>query len=215
MGGNDFEVEEGKEVVGRTIVGGRPRVRHKKKTRVPIGIEKLLCRAAMDVGLKRALLDDRDAVLASLGNEVSETESVILRSIPADTLALMIERIDVKKHARKRFMRGVVAASLLAASTMVADGCIPAATGAEPDWPDEDVMTQETLVEQDAAGVGTGENLDIGVPDNFGTSDLGPADTFEVETMPVDTGISPDLVEDADVVETDEMAVGGITPDAE
>ena len=65
-----IEVEEGKEVVRRTIVGGRPLARRKRTLKVPVGIEKVLCRAAADPAFRAALLDRRPQLMAALGTQV-------------------------------------------------------------------------------------------------------------------------------------------------
>ena len=56
-----IEIEEGREVVRRTIVGGRPRARKNRRVIVPIGIEKVLCRAAADNRFKATLFQDRES----------------------------------------------------------------------------------------------------------------------------------------------------------
>ena len=189
----DFEVEEGKEVVRRTIVGGRPRARRKRKTRIPIGIEKVLCRAVMDPGLRLALLENRAAALSTLHDEISPTEREILTSIPKETLALMIDRIDIKRHSRKRFMKGIVAASVVALTSYCSDSELGWAGGAEPDWPDTDIAGQETVV-----------------------SDVLPsdADTFVLDVLPVDVGAQADVDGVSDMLESEvDLATQGIRPD--
>ena len=82
-----FEVEEGQEVVRRTIVGGRPRARMKRKVSIPIGIEKVLVRAAGDEAFRSALFEDREQALGSSGYTLLDSERGILRSVPDTALA--------------------------------------------------------------------------------------------------------------------------------
>ena len=202
MSDKKLEVEEGQEVVRHTIVGGRPRARRKRKIRIPIGIEKVLCRAAADPTFQQTLLDDRTATLASLETELTKTELAILTSIPAASLTEMIFRIDLERHSRRKFMRGVVAATLAAATAGLGVlGCgtaepeeVYGGGGIAPDTP-TDILdttnTQDTLAED-------------------GT-DLAEPDVVESEDANVYAGIPPDP---ADVVEyQDHMAAGGILPD--
>jgi len=189
----EFEVEEGREVVGRTIVGGRPLARRTRRVKIPIGIEKLLCRAAGDFDFRRKLMDDRAAAVLSLGNDISQSEREILKSIPQETLDVLISRIDLKKHSKRRFMRGVIAATLLAASTVATEGC--ACTGIGPDDPD---VISEQEIETDV---------------DVGSRGVRPGDvTTEVQSVNVDAGSFPS----PDVIESDSLpAPGGILPDAE
>jgi hypothetical protein len=201
MSGKDFEVEEGKEIVGRTIVGGRPAARRKRKVRVPIGIEKLLVRAAANEEFRRRLLDERDATLASLEGELSPTESQVLTSIPTPTLEGMIRNIDLQRHGKRRFMKGVVAAALLTTAAAGTLGCEVFETQTKGISPDEleDVVT-ETVVAPDATSRGMEPDEDVLVVE----------DSFDIK------GITPDMEEEADVIEVPDLpAPTGIMPDTE
>jgi hypothetical protein len=129
MNNNEFEVEEGQEVVRRTIVGGRPRARRTHKIRIPIGVEKVLCRAAADATFRRGLFEDRPATLKSLGDGLSATERTLLEAIPAASLQEMVGRIDLSRHTKSRLLRGVLAAAMLVSSTVVETGCFSAGVG--------------------------------------------------------------------------------------
>jgi hypothetical protein len=154
----DFEVEEGREVVGRTIVGGRPRARRQKRLRVPIGIEKVLARAAADPTFRVALFADRRAAIDDAGYEMLASELTVLESVPEGVLASMIGRIDLRRHGQRKFMRGVVAAAFAsAAATSSLLGCEAASAGIAPDevtdnasWPDMGVTTD--VVEESDEG---------------------------------------------------------------
>jgi len=105
--------------------------------RVPIGIEKVLCRAAGDDDFRRRLFSHREETLASLGETISPGERGVLESIPDASLRTMVGNIDLKKHPRRRFMKAVVAATFVTAAATTAVGCfMPVSTGAGPDYPD-------------------------------------------------------------------------------
>jgi len=119
------------------------------RVRVPIGLEKALVRAAADARFRDALLRDRGAAVDSAGWELAASEAAVLASVPDATLAAMIARIDVRRHGKRRFMRGVVAAAFASAAAasalLVADGCgEPVATGIRPG---DEVVTRPDVVE--------------------------------------------------------------------
>ncbi len=97
------------------------------RTRVPIGIEKVLCRAAGDAAFKEGLLTQREATLAAAGYQLRPNEAFILRSIRPDQLAAMIDRIDLKRHGQRPWMR-TISAVAFAAATSVGAGCTPSPT---------------------------------------------------------------------------------------
>ncbi len=126
---------------------------------VPIGIEKVLVRASVDEAFRVRLLDDREATLAELGDALSATERSVLASLPRLNLATMVDRIDLRKHAKRKFMKAVAAAAFVTAAGMAPVACfMPVSTGAAPDedWREriEDVQEQgevqaDTLEETD------------------------------------------------------------------
>lgn len=231
MAGRDWEIEEGKEVVGKTIVGGRPRARRTRKLRIPIGIEKLLCRAAADGELKRGLLYDRTNVLKAPGLELSDDERAILASIPALTLETMIDRIDLQRHPKRTFMKGVVAAAVLAAATTLVDcGGESQPAGIQPDdWNTGNDAIEEMVPEAIVQGIEPDDVYTAPDPDvvemidTVATKGIAP-DLIDTDDMSAPVGIQPDVVETEDmmaptgimpdVVETEEVAVDtGIGPD--
>lgn len=199
MSKKDLEIEEGKEVVGRTIVGGRPRCRKKRKLRIPIGIEKVLCRAAGDDSFRRALMHNRAETLGQLKDSVGPTELDILATIPDETLGAMIDGIDLKRHSRRKFMRGVVAATFVtaAATTFVdCDGVEDQGKGIQPGMGDADVQTEEIVSPDfDTRGIGPDADFEdaLVLPDEQGESDAkDQPDVVEVDALPAPTGIQPD-----------------------
>ena len=194
MSGKDFEVEEGQEVVGRTIVGGRPAAHRKRKLRVPIGIEKVLVRAAADEEFRRVLLSDRERALAELSDVLTPTERTVLTTIPRGSLQQMVQNIDLKRHGKKRFMRGVVNAVLVTSAASAALSCSAMDTqtkGCTNYDILDDIRVEEMSVEE------------------IGTRGVRPDDVTDVEDI-----LKPDATDPADVIEfTDLPAPGGILPD--
>ena len=202
MSGKDFEIEEGKEVVGRTIVGGRPLARKKRKLKIPIGIEKVLCKAAVDPVFRASLYENRKEALKALGGELSEAEAAILMSIPVESMETMVARIDPPKHTRRSFMKGVMAATLAAASAAALADCSslePSTMGVGADVPPDAAEAHETYVPETAVkGI---------QPDDVFVE----PDVVETQDGQVILGIDPEL----DVIEHEDlMAPGGIIPDA-
>jgi hypothetical protein len=182
-----LEVEEGQEVVRHTIVGGRPRARMKRKISIPIGIEKVLVRAAGDEGFRSALFTDREKALGSAGYKLLDSERSILKSVPDLALASMIDSIDLKAHTKRRFARGVtkVAFATAAMTAMVTAG--EACTGAEPDMPQEDTLTID--VEEPMADTGVLPDLYEPPEEAVDTT------TIEIEDTMTSRGMIPDIPE--------------------
>lgn len=114
---------------------GAPAVRQ-----VPIGIEKLLCRAAAVPELKRGLLSDPEEALSAFSAELSVEERAVLASIPVATLSRMIEHIDLKRHSKRQFMKAVVAATLVAGAGSAVVGCVVGCGGPAGSRPDFDTV---------------------------------------------------------------------------
>ena len=114
-------VQLGEEVAGRTIVGGRGKVRRTGRISVPVGIEKVLYLAAVTPAFRARLFANRQAALAASGLGLSEDEALILRSVPDEQLGIMIDNIDPRRHGQRKFIRSVAAcaASVAAASALV------------------------------------------------------------------------------------------------
>ena len=132
------EVEEGKEVVRHTIVGGRPRKQHKVKVRIPIGFEKLLCLAAADRSFRASLLESRQAAVEEAGYDLLESETGVLNSLSTPVLEQMIDRIDLPRHSRRTFMRNVATCALAGTAFLHISACLQPVTGAAPDDPEQD-----------------------------------------------------------------------------
>ena len=116
--------------------------------KVPIGIEKVLYRAAADPEFKDLLMRDRAGALDGARLRLTATEQGILGSVPKPALARMIERIDTRAHGRGKVMKTVAAVALAATTALAAVDCVmPVATGAAPDLPDSGVSDAgETVI---------------------------------------------------------------------
>jgi len=225
MSRDDWEVEEGQEVVRRTIVGGRPLDRRRRKVKIPIGIEKLLCRAAQDPTLRERLKTDRGAALDQWTDELSSGERAILLAVPYEALVTMIANIDIEKHGRRRFFRGVAAASLAATTALGTVSCSESAqpAGIDPgDWLGNQEVVADQIPASDAVrGIQPDEvdaqmNFDLGSQSDDPDWGLETVDVIDL-VEPVDVGAwadetsTPDLpVPPADVVEVDDALDGGI-----
>jgi hypothetical protein len=103
----DVTVEDGSEVVSKTIVGGRPRRRKSYAVNIPAGIEKILYLASTDRAFKARLLEDRSGAIEGRRISLTATESAVLGSVSNETLGNMIDQIRPRMHGKRRFMRAV------------------------------------------------------------------------------------------------------------
>ena len=181
-------------------MSGKPLDRRRRKVRIPIGIEKVLCAAAGDREFREQLLMARSDALSGTAFEISPAEAMILRSVTEDALRTMIDNIDLKRHRRRRFFRGIAAASLAATTAMGMTECIDSqSAGIEPDF--------DTAPLSDMAGIGPSDVLDI----QYNLVDLGATDgtpdEIEVEEGGSDivgsTDSSPDEIFPGDIQDVD------------
>ncbi len=224
-----FDVEEGQEVVRHTIVGGRPRARRKRRITIPIGLEKVLARAAGDPGFRRRLFEDRQAALAGLGWELVPSEAIILGAVPDGVLATLIDRIDLKQHAKRRFLKGIATAAFATAamtSGVTCVGCGDVATkGIAPDDVQADVLGPSDVLDVEETAPSRGILPEVDVPDVI--KGIEPDEVLLDPGPPPDAGILPEEVEAEEVmpagilpetpevidVTDDQPAVGGILPE--
>ena len=225
---NRFDVEEGQEVVRHTIVGGRPRARRKRKIAIPIGLEKVLTRAAGDPAFRRRLFESRQAALAAVGWELAPSEAVILGAVPDPVLATMIDRIDLKQHAKRRFMKGIATAVFATAAMTAGVGCKGTGDtdtlesyhdlGSGPDVADVVELNEGyDITKGDVADLPDIREIfpDAGTqPDVVDANDISyevgtSPDEVEIESIsPPDAGVAPEEVE------AEEVMPAGILPDA-
>jgi len=170
------------EMVDRTIVG-RPMARRKQTVSVPIGVEKLLCRAAADPALRSALLADREDGLRRAGVSLSAGERALVCAVPDPTLGAMIAHIDLKQHGKRRFLKGVATAAFASAALLSA---ATACTGIDPDMPPPADSASE--LSTDVPDIMTSRGA---VPD-----EVAPDPQPDVPSdAPASLGISPDVPE--------------------
>jgi hypothetical protein len=102
-----------------TIVGGQPSKRRgRKHVVVPVGLEKLLYRAASDTAFKALLLENVDAAAQEAGIELRDSERATLSNTSASSLEYMIGSIVPSNPKKRKFMNVVaVAVTSLAAGT--------------------------------------------------------------------------------------------------
>ena len=222
------QIEEGTESVRRTIVGGRPIDRRRRKVRIPIGIEKVLCAAAADREFSEQLILARADALAGTGLEISAAETAILSAVSEAALRTMIDNIDLKRHKKRRFFRGIAAASLAAttATACIGENETAMGGGAAPDWPD----TGDTVGDVVAPPADLIEEIGVpldGVQPDIPVDEISPPDIQEIQEG-VDLGepdvveghdgfapggVMPDMVEDPDVVDSEVAMDGGMWGD--
>ncbi len=124
--------------------------RRQSCTLIPIGIEKLLYRAATDLTFRDALLDHPRQTIAAAGYCLQASEQQVMESVSRDQLAAMIARIDPKRHGQRPFMRTIAAVAVAAVTTTTVSCGPPPLTGIAPDRPPVD-LTEAHDESDDAA----------------------------------------------------------------
>ncbi|HOS92474.1 MAG TPA: hypothetical protein PLD23_00850 [Armatimonadota bacterium] len=127
--------------VRTTIVGGRP-PGDDAVVDVPMGIERVLRKAAADGRFRTRLMSDRAGALERSGLELSVSEHAILLAIPAKHLQAMIAQLAPSSPARRGLLRRLAAAAGIAlfgvAGATSQMGCRKRETttlGITPDFP--------------------------------------------------------------------------------
>ena len=122
--------DRSRDPVRTTIVGGQPKVRTKSSLPIPEGIEKLIGRAASDARFRHRLLADREAAARKVGVRLTDSERMVLRSIPDEQLAAIINAAPpAVRPARRGFLRaalggvGAWLAALIGGSAATVAGC--------------------------------------------------------------------------------------------
>jgi hypothetical protein len=132
---------------------------------VPVGIEKVLFRAARDPGFRGLLLEDRPRALQAAGVELRPFEREMLAAISPAALAGTIDSL-VPENPRKRRFMGLVAAATtsLAAGTAVVSCDDPGR---------DDVIRGDTTDTDSDSETDTDTDSDTGTVD----TDTGPPET--------------------------------------
>lgn len=189
----DVTVEGGHEVVDKTIVGGRPRIRKTYRMNIPAGIEKILYVASIDRAFRSRLLGDRAGTLAGSRIRLTPSESAVLATVSDETLATMIDQIRPKMHGKRRFMRAVAVAAVTLATGTAGVACedenpSPTDTTEVGDVP----LDQEDV--QDTRGDTADVPMELGdLPDVAGDTADVPDVPFEIPDTMADAGVEPDL----------------------
>ena len=142
--------------------------------RVPVGIELVLYRAALDPGFRDALLNDRSAALTNAGYVLKSSEQAILDAASSAQLSGMIGRIDTQAPPRSKLMQSVQKLVLAAATTatlVTASGCI-LCTGHDTYIPPEDEWEQKDSTDVDEPEANDADDQDPGRD----TTDTAPGD---------------------------------------
>jgi hypothetical protein len=115
-------------------VGGRP---PEEACRVPMGIERVLRKAAADPRFHDRLRADRAAAIEASGLTLTPSERAILLAAPGEQIRAMVLELAPSSPARRGLFRRLLAAAGLALLGPVAASCgpEPAAGGAQPDLP--------------------------------------------------------------------------------
>jgi hypothetical protein len=134
--------ENEQEAVRTTIVGGRPPGSGRSTGAVPRGIEVLVKKAAVDAEFRELLLEQRGGAAAAIALELDPAEAAMLRAIPREQLAQIVDQTSVPDEQRRVFL-GQVAAAMLAVLGVSVVGCREAPkpvtpVGARPDPPMSD-----------------------------------------------------------------------------
>jgi len=175
------------EAVRTTIVGGRPPGRGKPLGDIPVGLEVLLKKAAVDPQFKATLLSDRAAAADQIDLKLDQSEALMLAAVPAEQLEQIIGRTTVPDEQRRVFL-GHAAAAMLAVVGLGIVGCGPmdAPRGAAPDIPPAARERPERI----QAGETGGSQPDV-------PPDPGPAKRERPEQLPAPTGSAPDIPPEA------------------
>lgn len=105
---------------------------------IPRGIEVLIKKAAVDPEFRQLLLEQRGDAAAAIELELDPAETAMLKAIPAEQLAQLINQTVVPTEQRRVFLGRTAAAMLVAigAGLVILPMCAPAKSrGIQPDRP--------------------------------------------------------------------------------
>ena len=143
--------------------GGHP-ARPANRLAIAAGVERILYRAAVDIGFRKVLLDDRSRALEEAGSRLLDTEREVLDSVPPRVLKSMVRNVERSRKRPGKLMRAVAGCALAATTALVAVDCSnDTPKGARPDVPSSE-PAQEQVLER-AADAGAGEQVEIASPD--------------------------------------------------
>jgi len=107
----------------------------------PLGLDRVLVRAATDPAFRAALLADRRTAVAEAGLRLTDSEATILDAIPVEQLRQTIERVFVPRESRRGFVKAASASvvALLAGEAVWNTAACGGAEGDVPNFPDVQV----------------------------------------------------------------------------
>ncbi|MFH1434133.1 MAG: hypothetical protein ABIJ56_00315 [Pseudomonadota bacterium] len=163
----------------------------KRKISIPVGIEKVLYRAAIDPAFRDLLLADRKKAVESEHMMLSPSEMTILGNVSASALRIMIDRIKPLGHGRKKFMKSVAAAVVTLASGTAAIACDcqhSTCGGIMPDYYEDrvDLMEEQDIID------GVRPDVPEEVVETADVPDDSEFITSEPTDVPQDEAVAPD-----------------------
>ncbi|MFH1434432.1 MAG: hypothetical protein ABIJ56_01830, partial [Pseudomonadota bacterium] len=81
---------------------GKPLKQRRAKIAIPVGVEKVLYKAAIDPDFRGRLLEDRMKAVESAGMKLGPSEMMVIRNVKGSALRKMIEHIKPRRHGGKR-----------------------------------------------------------------------------------------------------------------
>ena len=163
--------------------GSLPGLRGSRRRRVavPIGVEKILWRAASDPAFCERLFADREAALDEGEEPLEPSERAMLTAVPDETLRAMVAHIDPKRHATRPLAEQVAIAAAIAVGTGVVLSPFFVTFGHASDkpWP----RTERT---EPAAVVGPNADVFVAPDDPDDPADVAeaPDDAVDIEETP-------------------------------
>jgi hypothetical protein len=106
-----------------TIVGGRPEARDSGQLNIPLGIQTLIKKAAVDGEFRSVLLKTRAEAAREIDLQLTRSEILILSSIPKAQLETIIENTTVPVEHRRVFLGKLAAAMLALLAAGLPTGC--------------------------------------------------------------------------------------------
>jgi hypothetical protein len=185
------ETRNGKANSSLTIKGDQPNKRHKfaGKIQVPVGVEKILFRAAGDEGFKERLLSDRAEAIEESSVTLRSSEAGMLTAISNEALSNMIASINPENPKRRKFMGLVAATAASIVAGTVDSGCQSAGVSVDTDQPSS----------TDTAGADPDTDIDGGMDGGVDT------DTVDTDQPTDDTmGHTGSIENDEDLEESEE-----------
>jgi len=200
-------VEDGSEVVSKTIVGGRPRRRKSYQINIPSGIEKILYLASTDRAFRARLLEDRRGAVADRGIRLTPTETAVLGNVSDATLGHMIDQIKPRMHGRRKFMRAVAVAAVT-----LATGTAGVACEDETPVPEDTTEVRDVPTDIEETVDSMGDLADM-PPDPF---EVEPDLPLEVTDPMPDAGVDFEVpeFEDEDALEEEDAEEDAVEEDA-